>query len=113
MPESVKRRESSGPTTGAMVGFCSGRVALPRRIGPARRAPDRGRWWVNAWTMPSYLLEGCLALPEDALVELARRVAGIAADQVTLVELVDQAADHLGVDRALEEARHRGAQDHQ
>ena len=28
MPESVKRRSSSGPTIGAMLGFCSGAVAM-------------------------------------------------------------------------------------
>jgi hypothetical protein len=30
MPESVKRRGSSGPTIGAMLGFCSGFVATLR-----------------------------------------------------------------------------------
>src|SRR5919206_1935984 len=36
MPESVKRRGSSGPTTGAMLGFWSGVVAMPRRIRSIR-----------------------------------------------------------------------------
>jgi hypothetical protein len=32
MPESVNRRGSSGPTIGAMLGLCSGVVAIGRRI---------------------------------------------------------------------------------
>src|SRR5215213_1950714 len=36
MPESVKRRGSSGPTIGAMLGLCSGVVAMPARIRRVR-----------------------------------------------------------------------------
>jgi N utilization substance protein A len=36
MPESVKRRGSSGPTIGAMLGLCSGLVAMPARIRRVR-----------------------------------------------------------------------------
>src|ERR671925_1299378 len=48
MPESVKRRGSSGPTIGAMLGLCSGVVAIsteriwrgsPRRLASIRSRP--------------------------------------------------------------------------
>src|ERR671924_2303072 len=48
MPESVKRRGSSGPTIGAMLGLCSGVVAIsteriwrgsPRRLASIRSKP--------------------------------------------------------------------------
>src|ERR671915_369373 len=40
MPESVKRRGSSGPTIGAMLGLCSGVVAISPRQDTVRRVTD-------------------------------------------------------------------------
>src|SRR3954452_8483526 len=84
-----------------------------RRASPARRPSGPWACSVEPPRCCQYLVEQTgVCVREDPLVELARR--GLIADGASaLVELVDQAADHLAVDPAVDDPRRGGPQDHQ
>src|SRR5829696_6968008 len=96
MPESVKRRGSSGPTIGAMLGLCSGAVAMGvPRIRPGGRSIPGVEVTVRLFAMlreragaPELTLE----LPEGARVKdaLASAPLSALADGIPLVMAVNR-----------------------
>src|SRR5918997_2634937 len=97
MPESVKRRSSSGPTIGAMLGCCSGVVAIAtRRIVLGGRSIPLVEVTVRLFAMLRERAGGAqelrLELPEGARVRdaLASDALAPLADGIPLVMAVNR-----------------------